>query len=351
MAEITASMVKELRERTGAGMMDCKNALVEAGGDTVKALEVIQKKGLAKAVKAAGRIAADGSIVTALTPDGLHGVLVEVNCQTDFVARGDEFKSYANSCAAAAIENAFADVEALNAHSVGGRSLREHAEALTAKSGEKHAVRRMQRFDVSGRGVVASYIHHGARLGVLVEIDAEKGGDPAVKELADEIALQIASMGPKFVRKEDAPKETIEKQREIFIAQMKNEDDETIAAFEDFKRRMEEEGGEVSDKVKEHLKGLEKKAAGAKARPEAARAKILEGKLNKWLNEMTLLEQASVKDSNKTIKQLVTEFAGKHGRTEIKRFVRFELGEGVDKGPAKDFATEVAEMTAASQKQ
>lgn len=351
MAAITASMVKELRERTGAGMMDCKNALVEAGGDTVKALEVIQKKGLAKAVKAAGRIAADGAIVTAMSADGLHGVLVEVNCQTDFVSRGDEFKSYADSVVRAALENSYADVEALNQHSVGGKSLREHAEALTARSGEKHAIRRMQRFDVSGKGLVASYIHQGARLGVLVEVEANEGSVDAVRDLADELALQIASMGPRFVCKEDAPKEVVDKQREIFIAQMKNEDSGTIAAFEDFKHRMEAEGGEPSDKVKEHLEGLEKKATNAKARPEVARAKILDGKLNKWLNEMTLLEQASVKDSSKTIKQLIADFVGKHGKTEVKRFVRFELGEGVDKGPAKDFATEVAEMTAASQKQ
>ncbi|MEI8256787.1 MAG: translation elongation factor Ts [Deltaproteobacteria bacterium] len=351
MANISAKDVAELRKRTGAGMMDCKNALVEAGGDTAKALEVIQKKGLAKAVKAAGRIAADGAIVSGVSADGQHGVLVEVNCQTDFVSRGEEFRSYAESVAKAALENAYADVEALNDHSVGGKSLREHAEALTAKSGEKHAIRRMQRFDVSGKGIVASYIHHGARLGVLVEINAEKGTDPVVKEFANEVALQIASMGPKFVRKEDAPVETIEKQREIFVAQMKNEDDETVATFEDFKRRADEEGGEHSDKVKEHLKSLEKKAATAKSRPEVARLKILEGKLAKWLNEMTLLEQVSVKDSSKTIKQLLTEFSGAQGKTEIKHFARFELGEGVDKGPAKDFATEVAEMTAASQKQ
>jgi elongation factor Ts len=348
MADVTAAMVKDLRERTGAGMMDCKNALVEAGGDMAKAAEVIQKKGLAKAVKAAGRIAADGAIATASSADGAKGVLVEVNCQTDFVARGDEFKAFAKLVADQALASGAKDAAALEAVSANGKTLREHAEALTAKSGEKHAIRRVQRFEAAaGKGVVTSYIHHGARLGVLVELAAEKGANADTRAFADEIALQIASMGPKFVRKEDAPADMVSKQREIFDAQMKNEDAETVAAFEDFKRRMEEEGGEHSDKVKEHLKGLEKKANAVKARPEQAKSKILDGKVGKWLSEMALLEQASVKDSNKTVAQLVADFS-KNGKVEVVHFARFELGEGIDKGPAKDFATEVAEMAAAA---
>src|SRR5688572_1628523 len=148
MADITASMVKDLRERTGAGMMDCKNALVEAGGDMAKAVEVIQKKGLAKAVKVAGRIAADGMIVAETSQDGQRGVLVEVNCQTDFVARGDEFKSFANLVGKSALAQGVKDIEALQNLNVDGKTLRERAEALTAKSGEKHAIRRMERYDV-----------------------------------------------------------------------------------------------------------------------------------------------------------------------------------------------------------
>jgi len=351
MADVTAAMVKDLRERTGAGMMDCKSALVEAGGDMARAVEVIQKKGLAKAVKAAGRIAADGAIVSAVAADGISGVLVEVNCQTDFVARGDDFKNFAGMVARSALESAVRDVDALQKLTVDGKTLAETAETLTARSGEKHAIRRMQRFErEAGQGIVAAYIHHGSRLGVLLDLVAPKGVTSALREFADDLVLQIASMGPRFVRKDDAPADVVAKQREIFVAQLKNEDDETVAAFDDFKRRMEEEGGEHSDKVREHLAALEKKARTATSRPDAARTKIVDGKLAKWLSELTLLEQTSVKDSNKTVAQLVADFTAKNGPVEIRQFVRFELGEGVEKAPAKDFATEVAEMAAAAQK-
>lgn len=348
MAEITASMVKELRERTGAGMMDCKNALVEAGGDMAKAAEILQKKGQAKAVKAAGKVAAEGMIVDAVSPDAKHGVLVEVNCQTDFVARGEDFQKFARLVAQKALESGVKTAEELNEVKIDGKTVREMADELTARSGEKHVVRRMERYDVSGQGLVTTYIHHGSRLGVMVEVS---GPDSAsLKDFADDIALQIASMSPKYVAKEHVPPDVIAKQREIFAAQMANEDEEAQKAFEEFKARVEAEPGEVSDKVKEHLKNLEKKASAAKARPQAARDKILDGKVAKWLTEIVLLDQVSVKDSSKTIAQLVDEVSKQQGRVAIERFVRFEVGEGIEKGAVKDFATEVAEMAAASQR-
>jgi elongation factor Ts len=351
MAEITAGMVKELRERTGAGMMDCKNALTEAGGDMARAAEILQKKGAAKVVKAAGKIAADGMIVAAVSPDFQKGVIVEVNCVTDFVARGDDFKAFATLVAKKALESGAADLATLEALQVDGRSLKERADELTARSGEKHAIRRVERFEVAGRGVVTSYIHHGSRLGVLVEVANEKGNTPEVREFADEVALQIASMNPKYVHRDEAPQDAIARQRDIFVGQMQNEETEAVNELEDWKRRMAEEGGEPSEAVTRRLKELEKKVAGLKGRPEAARAKILDGKVNKWLTEVTLLDQASIKDPNKTVGQLLQEFVSKHGKTEIRRFARFELGEGIEKGVAKDFAAEVAESIAAAQKQ
>jgi elongation factor Ts len=349
MAEITAQMVKELRERTGAGMMDCKNALVEASGDTVRAVEIIQKRGLAKAVKAAGRIAADGMIVAAVRPNGDEGVLVEVNCQTDFVARGQEFQKFAQLVGRSALEAGASEASELEAVAVEGKTLREHAEALTAKTGEKHAIRRVAHHKLTGPGVVTSYIHHGARLGVLVEVGGSVDGSRA---LSDEIALQVASMGPRYVRRSDVPQQALDKQREIFSAQMKTEDDEAIAACEDFQRRVEQEGGGHSNEVTEHLRSLEKKAAAVRARPEAAKAKILDGKLAKWLTEIVLLDQASVKEEHKgkTIAQLLEQASAGGSRVEVRRFARFELGEGIERGPTKDFATEVAELAAASQK-
>jgi elongation factor Ts len=206
----------------------------------------------------------------------------------------------------------------------------------------------VERFDVQGSGVVTTYIHHGSRLGVLLELGCEKGATPEAHEFANEVALQIASMNPRWVRREEVPADATAKQREIFVGQMQNEETDAVNEFEDFKRRMAEEGGEHSDKVKEHLKGLEKKANGLKSRPQAAKDKILEGKVAKWLTEVALLDQISVKDSGKKVADLVAE-ASKTAKVEVRRFARFELGEGIEKGPAKDFATEVAEMAAKAQ--
>jgi elongation factor Ts len=350
MAEITASMVKELRERTGAGMMDCKNALVEAGGDMAKAAEVLEKKRKGRVEKAAGKIAADGLIVAAVSADNTRGAIVEVNSQTDFVARGEDFQTWANHVAQKALEARAGDIETLEKQTVDGKSLREIAEALTAKSGEKHAMRRVAYYETKS-GVVTSYIHAGSRLGVLVELKSEKGATKEAKELADEIALQIAgATGTRYVSRNDVAADSIAKQREIFVAQMKSEEDEALADLDAWKARMAEEGGEHSDAVKNALKEKEKKHAGLVGRPQATRDKILEGKVATWLKESVLLDQVWIKDSKKTIAQLLAD-ASKAGKVEVARFERYELGEGIEKGPTKDFATEVAEMAAASQKQ
>ena len=353
MAEITASMVKELRERTGAGMMDCKNALVEAGGDQAKAAEVLEKKRKGRVEKAAGKIAADGAVVTALSADHTRGAIVEVNSQTDFVARGEDFQTWSNHVAQKALEARAGDIAALEAQTVDGKSLREIADHLTAKSGEKHAMRRVAYFETKpGEGVVTAYIHAGARLGVLFELHTAKGATPEARELADELALQVAgSTGTRYVRREDVPADSLAHQKEIFGAQMKIEEEEAHAEVDAWKKRMEEEGAEHSEAVTQRLKDLEKKANGLTSRPQATRDKILEGKVATWLKESVLLDQISIRDSKKTIAQLLTEFSAKHGKTDVGRFARFELGEGIEKGPTKDFATEVAEMAAASQKQ
>ena len=353
MAAITASMVKELRERTGAGMMDCKNALVEADGDPAKAAEVLEKKRKGRVEKSAGKIAADGVIVTALSADHTRGSLVEVNSQTDFVARGEDFQTWSNHVAAKALEARAGDIATLETQTVDGKSLREIADHLTAKSGEKHAMRRVAYFEAkAGQGVVVAYIHAGARLGVLLELHSEKAPTADAVGLAEELALQVAgSTGTRFVRSTEVQADSLAHQKEIFAAQIKIEEEEAQAEVDAWKKRMEEEGAEASEAVTARLKELEKKAAGLKARPQITRDKILEGKVATWLKESVLLDQIWVKDSKKTIAQLLSEFSSKHGKTEVARFARFELGEGIDKGPTKDFATEVAEMAAASQKQ
>jgi len=220
MAEISATMVKQLRDRTGAGMMDCKNALVEASGDEEKALEIIQKKGLAKAAKRAGAIATEGVIQAYIHPGARLGVLVEINCQTDFVSRGEDFKHF-----------------------------------------------------------------------------------------VEDVCLQIASMSPLFTRREDVPAEAIDKQKALFKAQMDEEDQKS-----------------------------------GKKRPEQAVGKILDGKLAKWLSESCLVEQVSVRETEKTIQQISDELSAKTGeKISVRRFVRFELGEGIEK-QKKDLAAEVAAL-------
>jgi elongation factor Ts len=318
-----------------------------------KAAEVLEKKRKGRVEKAAGKIAADGSIVATVSSDKTRGAIVEVNSQTDFVARGEDFQTWANHVAAKALEARAGDIESLEKQSVDGKSLKDIADALTAKSGEKHAMRRVAYYEVKpGTGVVTSYIHAGARLGVLVELASEKGVTAESQELADEIALQVAgATGTRYVRRDDVPQESLAKQKEIFAAQMKTEEDEALAEVAAWKQRMAEEGAEHSEAVVQRLKDLEKKAAGLTGRPQATRDKILEGKVATWLKESVLLDQVWIKESKKTIAQLLNEFSGKIGKTSVTRFSRFELGEGIDKGPTKDFATEVAEMAAASQKQ
>lgn len=371
MAQITAAMVKELRERTQAGMSDCKNALVEADGDMAQAVEILQKKGKAAAGKRAGKIAAEGLVSAVLSADGRTGVAVELNCQTDFVARGDDFKGLLKDLTAAALEHKTESAEALLAVSSGGKTFAERVEEVTARSGEKHAVRRVALLQAGEKSLLSTYVHSNGQIAVLVEVSSSQPGDPRVVEFADDVCLQVASMSPQYLNKSDVPGDVTTKQREVFSALMDKEDAEAAAAPDDFMKRVEaivleraqEEGREVADpaaaarelvatdaKFKSSHEGYVKAAEKAKARPAAQKEKILDGKVAKWLTEIVLLDQTSVKESNKTIAKLQGELAGAVADTAVVRFVRFQVGEGIEKAAGKDFATEVAEMAAASQK-
>lgn len=365
MAEVTAAMVKELRERTQAGMLDCKKALQEADGNMAKAVEILAKKGATKGAGKQAKIAAEGLVGAALSPDGRHGALVEVNCQTDFVARGDDFKKFVKAATDAALANHAGTVEALNALVVDGRSLGDYAIELSGRSGEKHAIRRVTHFETGHDGLLHTYVHMGSKIGVLVEL---RSGDPQnarVVEFADDIALQVASMNPLYLNRAEVPTELSAKQREIFSALMDKEDAEAVAAPEQFVESIRnrlgewarEDGRELGDldvELKEHLArsekdaatldGLKKTAEKARTRAPVAKEKILDGKVAKWTTEVALLEQTSIKDNKKTIGALLGELAKAVPGTSIHRFARYEVGEGIDKGPTKDFATEVAEM-------
>jgi elongation factor Ts len=308
MAEITAQLVKELRERTQAGMADCKSALVESAGDMEKAVEVILKKGLAKSAKRAGAVASEGEVAAWVSPDGKNGVIVEVNIQTDFAARNEKFKTFvAEVTKLAATAKPGQELDTI-AHP-SGKALAAVRDELSAQIGEKITVRRFAQLDLKApAGAVHSYVHLGGKIGVLLEVAAET---PAVaahaefKKFIDDAAMQIAAMNPLYLTRNEVPKAEIDKQKDIYAGQLREE---------------------------------------AKPKPEASWPKIIEGKLGKWFTEVCLVEQESVIVPGSTIDQVtaqVAKLAG--GKIELKRFVRFERGEGIEK-KADDFAAEVAKM-------
>ncbi len=286
---ITAALVKELRERTGAGMMECKKALVESDGDIEAAIEAMRKSGQAKAAKKAGRIAADGVVVLKIAPDGKSAVMVEVNSETDFVAKDANFADFANAVGEAALACAVADVDDLIAQPVRvgeATTIAEAREALVAKIGENVQLRRLVRFD-KAQGLLHSY-RHGVRIGVLVEME---GGDA---ELGKDVAMHIAASNPLCVSADQVPAEALDKEKEIFRAQAL-------------------ESGKPADVVD----------------------KIIGGRVRKYLEEVTLLGQAFVKDADLTVEKLLDRAGAK-----VYRFARVEVGEGIEK-KQENFADEV----------
>lgn len=305
MAEISAAVVKELRERTGAGMMDCKKALSEAGGDMDKAIEYLREKGLAAAAKKAGRIAAEG-LVNAFVADGKKvGVLVEVNCETDFVAKNPDFQRFVQDIAVAIAQNAPADNDALaNVKLPDGGTVSETLTALVAKIGENMNVRRFVRFEIKENGLIDSYIHMGGKIGVLLECaftKKETAANPDFLSLVKDLAMQVAAAKPEYVRREEVPAEVLEREKAIYKAQAMNE-----------------------------------------GKPEAIAEKIMLGRLDKFYKEVCLLEQLFIKDNDKTVTKLLQELNAKLGgeNITINRFARFEKGEGIEKRQ-DDFASEV----------
>ena len=290
----TGSDVIALRQKTGAGVLDCKKALTETNGDMEKAVDYLREKGIATAAKKASRIAAEG--VVAAKIGGNTGVLVEVNCETDFVAKGDQYKDFVNGVVDYVLANDVKDIDQLVADK------NDETIAATAKIGEKIAIRRFVKYTTES-GVVESYIHMGGKVGVLVEI--EGCTCPVAHELAHDVALQIAASKPLYLVPEEVPSDVIEHEKEILLAQIKN--DPKLAN-----------------------------------KPEQVIVKMVEGKINKYYDENCLLRQAFVKDPSLTIEKVVKNCSDKMGKVvSIKRFTRFEMGEGLEKRN-DDFASEVA---------
>lgn len=290
--EITAAMVKELRERTGSGMMECKKALQETNGDIEAAVEWMRKAGLAKADKKASRVAAEGLIVIARSSDAKEAAMVEVNCETDFVSKGDDFRDFAKAVAERVLKSCPADLAALMDASLydgEGASVNTARQELIAKIGENINVRRFVRFQTA-QGVVGAYLH-GTRIGVLVEMS--KGSE----ELAKDIAMHVAASRPVCVEPKDVPADMIAKEKEIFSAQ-----------------------------------------AATSGKPANIIEKMVEGRLKKFLSEVTLLGQPFVKDQDKSVEQLLKEAGG-----AVVRFERFGVGEGIEK-KSENFADEVMQQ-------
>jgi elongation factor Ts len=287
---VTAEAVKALRERTGAGMMECKKALVEANGDLEAAAEAMRKSGLAKADKKAGRVAAEGVVVIERSADGLSAALVEINSETDFVARQPDFQGFAHDVAKLALAAKPADVEALLAAKLAsGKTVEETRRELIARIGENIGVRRFE--IVSGAAPLATYLH-GTRIGTVVVIE---GGDAA---LGHDLAMHVAAINPQYLSADDVPADQVEKEREIFVAQA----------------------------------ATDPKLAG---KPKDVLVKASEGKLRKFLGEITLLGQPFVKDDKQTVAQVL-----KGSNAKVLRFVRFEVGAGIEK-KQENFAAEV----------
>ncbi len=311
MAQVTATMVKELRERTQAGMSDCKNALVEAGGDMEAAVEVILKKGIVKAAARAGRVASEGEVRTHVDAGGKRAVIVEINCQTDFVARGDDFKGFVSKVTEVASKAAKGTDLLTQKYPGSDRTIDDVRQEMVAKSGENTVVRRWDVVECKeAGGFVHAYVHAGGKLAVLLHADAPSADavkNAAVQSFVDNAAMQIAAMSPIVVRKEDVSDAQVAKQREIFEAQMKEE---------------------------------------PKQPPPAAWPKILDGKIAKWFTEVTLHGQQNVWDSEKgtvdAVRQELSKTIG--GELKIVSFVRFSLGEGIEK-KVDDLAAEVAKLT------
>ncbi|MFZ9407865.1 MAG: translation elongation factor Ts [Burkholderiaceae bacterium] len=293
MAEITAAMVKELREKTDAPMMECKKALTEAQGDLAKAEEILRVKLGNKANKAAARVTAEGVVGVHLATDGKVGAMIELNCETDFVAKNDDFLAFARELAGLVASAAPADVEALSALTIAGQTVEERRKALIGKIGENMTIRRFVRIGAGGK--VASYVHGGSKIGVLVDVE---GGDDT---LARDLAMQIAASKPKALDAKGVPADYIEKER-------------SIAA------QKAAESGKPADIV----------------------AKMVEGAVQKALKEVTLLGQPFVKDDKQTIEQLL-----KARGARVHSFTLYVVGEGIEKKQS-DFAAEVAEAAAAA---
>ena len=307
---VTAAMVKELREMTGAGMMDCKKALTATDGDMDKAIEFLREKGLAGAQKKAGRIAAEGIVDTLVSEDGKSAVIVEVNAETDFVAKNEKFRNYVKEVAAQALNTTAKDMDAFFAEpwiDDSSLTVKEQLSSMISIIGENMNIRRFKQLKEEN-GVIVSYIHAGGKIGVLVDVVSDVVNDE-VKEMAKNVAMQVAALKPLYTNSSEVDADYIAKEKEILLAQIKNDPKEA-------------------------------------QKPEKVIQGMIQGRINKELKEIVLLDQTYVKaeDGKQSVGKYVEEVAKKNGaKITVKSFVRFETGEGMEH-KSENFAEEVAKQ-------
>ena len=305
MAAFTAQDVKALREKTGCGMMDCKKALTQADGDMDKAIDFLREQGLAKQAKKASRIAAEGVAYAVTSDDNTVGVVIEVNAETDFVAKNDSFMDFVKACANTVIKENPADVEALLALKAVGseQTVAEMLQEKVLTIGENIQIRRFERME----GACVAYVHAGGKIGVLVNFDTDLAAKPEFVAYGKDVAMQIAALNTPYLNKDEVPAEVVEHEKAIMVEQLKNDP-------------------KMANK------------------PEQVLSKIVDGKIGKYYKENCLVDQEFVKDNKLTVAQYTKNTAKELGGSiEIKKFVRFEKGEGIEKRQ-DDFAAEVASM-------
>lgn len=295
---ISAQAVKELRDKTGAGMMDCKKALTQAEGDIEKAIDVLREKGLASAAKKSGRVASEGVIATYVTEDLKKAAIIELNCETDFVSANADFVALANGIAKVVAETDVQDLEEVKALPYEGITVQEAVTNLIARLGENMNLRRFEKIDAAD-GLVSAYNHMGGKIGVLVQVKSEQANE-AVATVARDVAMHVAALNPQFLDNTSVDADTIAREKDIYRVQALNE-----------------------------------------GKPEKIVDKMVEGRINKFYKEVCLVNQMFVKNPDLSIQAFVKEESKKHGNIELVKFVRFEKGEGIEKEEV-DFAAEVA---------
>lgn len=349
--EISAQLVKQLRDMTDAGMMDCKKALVEVGGDIDKAVEYLREKGLSKAAKKADRVASEGIISVEVSSDFSKASMLEINSETDFVAKNDNFKELVAKSTKIVFDNGLSEIDSLHSTSIEGTNFTEFLQQNIAKIGENIVVRRIDSIQVQGNAIVNGYVHSNGRVGVLIAMKFNNANSKSkASELARNLCMHAAAMKPQVLSHKDLDNEFIQKEKVALIAELTKENEELKRLGKPLHKIPQYvSAGELTQEVLDSMKKELQENLKAQNKPEAIWDKILPGQMERFVADSTLLDQRLtllgqfyVMDDKKTIAQVLQSVSKEiNDELEITKYVRFELGEGIEK-KVEDFAAEVA---------